>query len=39
MILTNSPITSAQLTSANSLAASADLSTESKNDAPIRPRS
>jgi putative ABC transport system permease protein len=33
MILTNSPITSAQLTSANSLAASADLSTESKNDA------
>ena len=34
MILTNSPITSAQLTSANSLAASADLSTESKNDAP-----
>ena len=34
MILTNSPITSAQLTSANSLAASADLSTESKNDEP-----
>ncbi len=34
MILSNSPITSAQLTSANSLAASADLSTESKNDAP-----
>ena len=34
MILTNSPITTAQLTSANSLAASADLSTESKNDAP-----
>ena len=34
MILTSSPITSAQLTSANSLAASADLSTESKNDAP-----
>ena len=34
MILTNSPITQAQLTSANSLAASADLSTESKNDAP-----
>jgi len=34
MILANSQITSAQLTSANSLAASADLSTESKNDAP-----
>ena len=34
MILANSPITQAQLTSANSLAASADLSTESKNDAP-----
>jgi len=34
MILANNPITSAQLTSANSLAASADLSTESKNDAP-----
>jgi putative ABC transport system permease protein len=34
MILTNSPITQAQLTSANSLAASADLSTESKNDEP-----
>jgi putative ABC transport system permease protein len=34
MILTNSQITSTQLTSANSLAASADLSTESKNDAP-----
>ena len=34
MILTNSPITRAQLTSANSLAASSDLSIESKNDAP-----
>jgi putative ABC transport system permease protein len=34
MLLTNSPISSAQLTSAKSLAASADLSTESKNDAP-----
>jgi putative ABC transport system permease protein len=34
MVLTSSSITSAQLTSANSLAASADLSTESKNDAP-----
>ena len=34
MILTHSPITQAQLTSASSLAASADLSTESKNDAP-----
>jgi putative ABC transport system permease protein len=34
MILTNGPISSAQLTNANSLAASADLSTESKNDAP-----
>jgi putative ABC transport system permease protein len=34
MILTNGPITSAQLTSVNSLAASADLSTESKNDEP-----
>ena len=34
MILTNSPITKAELTSANSLAASADLSTESKNDEP-----
>ena len=34
MILTNSPITKAQLTSASSLAASADLSTESKNDEP-----
>jgi putative ABC transport system permease protein len=34
MILTNSPITTAQLTSANSLAAGADLSTESKNDEP-----
>ncbi len=34
MILTHSPITSAELTSANSLAAFADLSTESKNDAP-----
>ena len=34
MILTSSPITSAQLTSAKSLAASADLSTESKNDLP-----
>ncbi len=34
MILTASPITSAQLTSANSLAASVDLSTESKNDPP-----
>jgi putative ABC transport system permease protein len=34
MILTNSPITQGQLTSANSLAASADLSTESKNDEP-----
>ena len=34
MFLANTPITSAQLTSANSLAASAGLSTESKNDAP-----
>ena len=34
MILANSPITSSQLTSANSVAASADLSVESKNDAP-----
>ncbi len=34
MILTNSPITKAQLTNANSLAAGADLSTESKNDEP-----
>ena len=34
MILTHDPITQAQLTSANSLAASADLSTESKNDVP-----
>ena len=34
MILSNSPITQAQLTSANSLAASGDLSIESKNDEP-----
>ncbi len=33
-ILANGPITRAQLTSANSLAASGDLSIESKNDAP-----
>ena len=33
-ILANGPITQAQLTSANSLAASGDLSIESKNDAP-----
>ena len=33
-ILAGSPITQPQLTSANSLAASGDLSTESKNDAP-----
>jgi putative ABC transport system permease protein len=33
-ILANDPITRAQLTSANSLAASGDLSIESKNDAP-----
>jgi putative ABC transport system permease protein len=33
-ILANSPITQAQLTSANSLAASGDLSIESKNDEP-----
>ena len=34
MLLANSPITSPQLTSANSLAAAGDLSIESKNDAP-----
>ena len=33
-LLANGPITQAQLTSANSLAASGDLSIESKNDAP-----
>ena len=33
-ILANAPITQAQLTNANSLAASGDLSIESKNDAP-----
>ena len=34
MILSNSTITQAQLTSANSMAASGDLTTESKNDEP-----
>ena len=34
MVIANSPITQAQLTSANSLAAAGDLSIESKNDEP-----
>jgi hypothetical protein len=39
IIQANSPITSAQITNAQALAATNNLSIESKNDAPTSPRS